>query len=452
MTTMHVLYAGCFALFLLLFWQIYNARALFGTGRPVRLPWLYALLAIGSALLQMYFMHIGRHISTTYVVLLICMVGAFGALNTEYLYVNYLNAITLSLALVSLRALVTSLLSLGMSVSMSTIMQTTSHRMQTMLAALVIMNLYFLFFPISAKSAGLWAQFFAQKGLVRSMSTVGTIMFFYQAFCAEAFYYNLNFFWFIFLHLLGTVLILVGYFTVLRHTVASVAWLHEAWRLQTLEQLLQKQLSHYRAFSQYTSSIRRFKHDYNKIISVVRSLLYAGQGEKALAVLEDMDHLIQDDIMVHHPFSNNMLVDAAMQELANECLEKDIAFDANIYVPASLALSQMDMSCFFLGLCTQLMMRCQTAAAGNAPRHITVTGEGVEAWFIVSGEASFDSPFLDETDDAIDIEVNPASSSLAFLRKIAKKYGGFVQIESSESKKIFRLKAYLSASMPRSCD
>ena len=187
MTTMHVLYAGCFALFLLLFWQIYNARALFGTGRPVRLPWLYALLAIGSALLQMYFMHIGRHISTTYVVLLICMVGAFGALNTEYLYVNYLNAITLSLALVSLRALVTSLLSLGMSVSMSTIMQTTSHRMQTMLAALVIMNLYFLFSPFRPNRLGFGRSFSRRKALCVPCPPLAQLCFFIRHFAPKRF-------------------------------------------------------------------------------------------------------------------------------------------------------------------------------------------------------------------------------------------------------------------------
>ncbi|MEG2501210.1 MAG: hypothetical protein RSA78_09105, partial [Oscillospiraceae bacterium] len=111
-------------------------------------------------------------------------------------------------------------------------------------------------------------------------------MFFYQVYCSMAFYYSFNLRWFSFVHMLGAMLTLTSFYVILWHCIKSCNWILKSRKLQPLEALLKRQLLHYRAFSTYSASIRTFKHDYNKLIGVIRSLLQHGDGQNALALLE----------------------------------------------------------------------------------------------------------------------------------------------------------------------
>ncbi|MEG1104667.1 MAG: hypothetical protein RSD78_07465 [Oscillospiraceae bacterium] len=443
-----ILYVVCFALYLLFFAAIYKSRDIFGTGKPLRNKALYVFQSIVFSAFFTSVAVYNVHISVAYIMLFIIVFACLLLLTQENVHVITVNTVWIMLTFICVRAIVVTAVSTFTGEAIINSIQLPRLRLETIIYSLVIVVAIILSSAYTHRKLNIVQTLFTQKKYMGFISFIGSIMFFYQVYCSMAFYYSFNLRWFSFVHMLGAMLTLTSFYVILWHCIKSCNWILKSRKLQPLEALLKRQLLHYRAFSTYSASIRTFKHDYNKLVGVIRSLLQHGDGQNALALLEEMDHSIQDDILIHNQFSNNMLVDAALQELANECMARGIAFDANVLIPTWLCMPPIDLNCLFSALCAQLSHHCDVKGS-DSPAHIHITAEGVSTWFIISAETNTSSNLPYSESQLLDWENDLENASLSAIQNLATAYGGFANVEIGGADKLFKIKLYISYSKAR---
>ncbi|MEG0177966.1 MAG: hypothetical protein RR654_00280 [Oscillospiraceae bacterium] len=393
--------------------------------------------------------HLAIRVSIVYLMILTLLFIDFIILFKLPYAEQYWCAMHFVLHLICVRGIVTSLLALITRNSLFAVMASETQRLVTLIIALMILTFGMNIQLRTAKIFEKLKQLFRFKSQLYFINTIGSVMLAYQLFCTDSFFHSIDFTWLTLMLLFGALLTLTGYYMVFFQSIRASVWVHNTWRTEALEVLLKRQLLHYRSYEQYTTSIRVFKHDYNKIIASIRSLLRANEPDKALCLLEDMDHCLQENISVHKQYSDDMLVDAVLHELADECLELKADFSASVTLPIWLNIPQLELNKLFTSLCQELSLRCALTKS-DVHRHIKIIGEANDEWLSIVAETSFDGALGDlHQSYKMSDEFNLHSMTLPSLREVVALFGGFVNVEADTVQFIYKVNIHISSEYTR---
>lgn len=298
--------------------------------------------------------------------------------------VQVLAALHTGLHLVTIRSFSICIVSMASPAPIVDIITTQKYRFQSFLIAVVIIfacliaNII-MFSPEKLKYT------FRNKRQLKLVCGSAILLCLYQILSTKAFYYTIEIPWFSVLQLISSIIILLVYYFVLLCSTRVSEWVNTAMLNAQLEQSLRLQLSHYEAYARSEQAIKIFKHDYKSLVLTVSSLLVNDQPQQALAVLEQMDHKLQQDVLVHRVYSSNVHINAALQELANECLAQSITFNAGVVIPDVFEAYRIEFSAIFAAL-SKLALDCCKEMTGNKSIDIFTNTAG--CWLTIAMEFS----------------------------------------------------------------
>lgn len=101
---------------------------------------------------------------------------------------------------------------------------------------------------------------------------------------------------------------------------------------ETLEKQLRNQIEHYKTYEEQMKGFLRFRHDYEKILNVISNLLKLKEYETIEGIL--VDHKKELDLLVEHhkKYSNNIIVDALLNDYAKRFNRINTKFSAETFI------------------------------------------------------------------------------------------------------------------------
>ncbi|EXG87111.1 hypothetical protein K413DRAFT_3981 [Clostridium sp. ASBs410] len=218
------------------------------------------------------------------------------------------------------------------------------------------------------------------------------------------------------------------------------------------QQQLERQLRHYKACQKYTESFRAFKQDYNYMITSVKSLLSIGEYQKAISLLDTIHEINHKQVPVQHSYSNNILLDALLQDTADRCEEQSTQFSANVYLPIGHNISETDIVRMFTNLFNNAAEACAKVTS-DSDRFIAITSRYIShnGWLKIETANSFHGKVLIR--NGIPESTKPNRDfhglGLSIIDETATKLGGIMVIDVDQKKMIFRTTLLLPVNIKR---
>ncbi len=254
------------------------------------------------------------------------------------------------------------------------------------------------------------------------------------------FHLNLN----AYIYLFFTILIcLLFYFLINREIRLSTREVKHIFHKNLLEEQISRQLVHYKSYSRYTEKCRAFRHDFSKHISLISSLLRNQNFEKALEIIDSIEAKSQKELETYKTFSNNLILDAILQDACMECADKDIIFEAFAFLPESTRLSDLEIVSVFSNAINNAIEACSRVR--TTYRFIKVNSEKVQQWLVIGITNSFNGDLKYKNGKYHSTKPNSSMHGLGIniLKETIENYGGMVLIEPDLSKKVFQIRIYL---------
>ena len=226
-------------------------------------------------------------------------------------------------------------------------------------------------------------------------------------------------------------------------SIQSTELLEYQWRSEMLEEQYERQVRYYKSYQKYTESFRAFKHDYKFMMASLKSLIRANKNEKALELIDEMFDEMQKKVLIHKKYSDNVVLDAMLQDLANICCENEIRFTSNVFVPRNTALSALDAIRIFSNFANNAVEACQKCPASE--RFIDVASANEQQWVTLQAINSYNGKSHIEGGKFVTTKEEKRSHGLGLVivEQIAENLGGFVLYEPDPEKGIFLVRIHI---------
>lgn len=257
------------------------------------------------------------------------------------------------------------------------------------------------------------------------------------------YYYNFPLTWTTFFHMLTSLVAQASFYVVLWYSVDISAYIENELKTRQVEKQLHRQVVHYQQYTHYISSLRAFKHDYQRMVETARHLVNIGAQQKALRMLaqmnEEMEHTLQ-----YTQYSNHVVVDAILQECANQCKDSGITFSAILNLPENVGLSDLELCRIFGNLMDNAYEACELVEQTKQP-FISIQSGISGDWVTVKLSNSFADTI--QLVDGLPVtrkhNQNEHGIGLASTKQIVEKTGGFMQIEIDKQRCVFSINLHL---------
>ncbi|OPA81185.1 hypothetical protein BVG16_02325 [Paenibacillus selenitireducens] len=253
-----------------------------------------------------------------------------------------------------------------------------------------------------------------------------------------------NVLWFTLLHIKSCLLSLAMLVIVWNQTIWVSFLLEYERHTQQLQEQLERQMRHYRAYQKYTENFRNFKHDYNNMMISVKALLKNKEIDIAAGLMDDIHDTMQKSVLVHKNYSDNVILDAILQDVANTCEEYNIQFSAMAHIPTHTALSELDIVRVFSNVLSNAIEACRKVP-DISERFIEITSSANESWSCVEISNSFTGEIKLEDDGLVTTKQNKENHGfgLKILKEIIEDLGGVMLIEADQVDKKFTIKIHI---------
>lgn len=227
---------------------------------------------------------------------------------------------------------------------------------------------------------------------------------------------------------------------VFHHTAKVVELLEYELHTRKLQEQLSSQMRHYQAYRKFTESFRIFRHDYKKMMTSVKVLMNNNEYEKAARMLDDIHDTMQREVLIHKTYSDNMLLDAILQDAANACGEKSICFSAHALLPKDVRMSELDIVRIFSNTIDNAIEACSKIS--DKERFIEIASAGSREWATIEIANSFDGDLpLSGGEPATTKEDKEIHGlGLRIIKETVEGLGGLVIMDPDQEKRIFKIR------------
>lgn len=195
--------------------------------------------------------------------------------------------------------------------------------------------------------------------------------------------------------------------------------------------------SYYSTQAQTLEEMRRFRHDYKNQLAGLKVLIDSGEYERASAYLAGIATRFDSARTKTRSYSDNMLVDTILQNLAHRCEEAGIEFSAEVPIGSEIPLADYELCTV---LCNMADNAFEAASKCTENRFISFTGSRRVKWLTVTAENSYDGVLLTDKGGIVTRKSDRASHGLGLksIRAIVESVpGANVRIEPDPEEKVF---------------
>ncbi len=229
----------------------------------------------------------------------------------------------------------------------------------------------------------------------------------------------------------------------IHQSIHGTELLEYQWKTKTLEDQYQRQLQHYKSYQKYTESFRAFRHDYQFMMGTLKSLLQANDMEKAVQLLEDVNDEMQEKVQMHQKYSDNLTLDAMLQDLANICEEKRIRFSFHVSMTRKTNLTLLDGIRIFSNIANNAVEACEKVP--ESKRFIEITSGHDQQWVMLEVVNSYDGCTTVQDGKLVTTKQDKAEHGLGLgiVREITEDMGGFVIYDADQKSKSFLTRVHI---------
>ena len=249
--------------------------------------------------------------------------------------------------------------------------------------------------------------------------------------------------WFLQIALGTCVLTMSMLIYIIYQSTHSIELLEYQIRSRMLEEQYERQLRHYKSYQKYTESFRAFKHDYKAMMASLKSLIRSGETDAAIQLIDDIYGDMQKKVRVHKKYSNHVVLDAMLQDLANICAEEEIRFSFHVITPRNTGLSLLDSIRIFSNLTNNAVEACRKLPLPE--RFLTITTSIDEQWVSLEVINSFDGELKLKNGVYVTTKASKESHGfgLNIVREITEGLGGYLLCAPNLRSKTFLVRVHL---------
>lgn len=278
----------------------------------------------------------------------------------------------------------------------------------------------------------------------RMVSGALLVLYFYLVVESWVYYYPFPTAWTPTFHLFTSLVALVTYFLLLWYAVDVSAYIEQELKTRQVEKQLQRQVVHYRQYTQAVRTLRAFKHDCRGMVAAAQRLLADGRLQEAQRLLGQMGQALEAAPR-EVTFCNHVVVDAILRECAARCGEEGIDFSASVGLPQRVGMDDLELCRIFGNLVENAREACERQPAGQR-RWITVHSSVSGDWVTVEVANTYAGQV--KLSGGLPLSGKPGGAEhglgLLSVRTLVESRGGFLRIDLSRPG-VFRARLHLSA-------
>lgn len=249
--------------------------------------------------------------------------------------------------------------------------------------------------------------------------------------------------WFNALTIVGCLLSLGMLLYVIYQSIQNTEFFEMQLKNHVLEEQYERQLRHYLSYQKYTESFRAFKHDYKCMMGSLKSLIRMKDYDGALKLIDDIHDEMQNKVLVHKRYSDNVVLDAMLQDLANLCEAHQIRFSFQVLAPRDTALSTLDAIRLFANVTENAVEACLRVPVSE--RFINIVSGIHQQWVTLEVVNAYDGEILLENGILLTRKSDQQSHGLGMhiIKQILESYGGFILYNADQEKKTFMTRMHI---------
>src|SRR5690606_29874125 len=109
----------------------------------------------------------------------------------------------------------------------------------------------------------------------------------------------------------------------------------------TLRKQLTFQLDHYKSYEAQTQELLRFKHDYDKVLKSIASLIDNHDYDAIKGIVKDSNAELDNIQVRYKKYSNNLIVDALLNDYQKRFSSIGVVFDSLVYLNMNDAMTDI---------------------------------------------------------------------------------------------------------------
>jgi len=173
------------------------------------------------------------------------------------------------------------------------------------------------------------------------------------------------------------------------------------------------------------------------MMTSVKTLLRNQEYDKAVRMLDEIHDTMQRDVLAQKTYSDNVILDAILQDAANSCEEKGIRFSAVAHLPDNI-MTELDIVRVFSNILDNAIEACNKLS--GADRFIEITSDSNGDWINIEISNSFNGELkmVNDMPETTKEDKDLHGLGLRTVTEVIEGLGGLVLIEPDQAGKIFR--------------
>ncbi|MEG1560792.1 MAG: GHKL domain-containing protein [Raoultibacter sp.] len=337
-----------------------------------------------------------------------------------------------------IRGIVLAIASLAANLNMYRVIEDGLLNMLTLIATFFVLCLFLVVFNAKVDVPKV-KILLSNPGQLKFVYMLQLVMLGFLLFCTYAYYYNLDLVWFTIFHLLTCVFVLIGYYIAFGMAVRTAVWVEDELNYQIVEAQMQRQIRGYEEQKKLYDLMRQYKHDFKRILNTANGLLATGNVEEAQELLGETVTYADVNLAPRPEYSNILIVDIVLDELADNCDKNDIELSAQCFISEDVTLTSLQLCRMFNNLAANALEACQRQAEGSK-RWIDIKGRLQKDKSVIVMRNSFDGKVVMAGENELATrKTNKEYHGLGVrnIKAIVEKNQGFSEITISKNPNVF---------------